>query len=179
MALGDSEIGRGCSERKCSSHCRRPVSLKSIACKLFSSPIVDLKSSLREGHDLCKRLLAGLAPHDSSDATVSLEPSWSQLHTRFWQSCKFWAQEQRPGFRVAGEPRLESVPASAEQPETTKLRMHLPLQLHQKEPADVLRRAPCPDKRRSLVPEPPFQSAEALLLHTLSSETFRVPAGTS
>ncbi|CAE7303710.1 unnamed protein product [Symbiodinium sp. CCMP2456] len=47
-----------------------------------------------------------------------------------------YLQEQRPGFRVAGEPRLESVPASAEQPETTKLRMHL-----------------------SLVPEPPFRSA--------------------
>ena len=53
-------------------------------------------------------------------------PSFTRV---FWQSCKLWAQEQRPGFRVAGEPRLESVPASAEQPETTKLRMHLPLQL--------------------------------------------------
>eukprot|EP00439_Symbiodinium_sp_Y106_P029053 s6136_g3.t1 len=46
-----------------------------------------------------------------------------------------YLQEQRPGFRVAAEPRLESVPASAEHPETTKLRMHL-----------------------SLVPEPPFRS---------------------
>ena len=43
--------------------------------------------------------------------------------------CFSGAEEERPGFRVAGEPRSELVPASENHPETTKVRLVLPLGL--------------------------------------------------